>query len=171
MNRIVPTLAIAAISAVALAGASFAQGVTPMSPNTTQSQTSPDTKRPDGSTTQQRSDSPNMNRQGAAGTAAQAYGWKSVDARTLGGGHRSSKFVGSNVVNEANETIGTVDDLIVMSNDKAPYAVISVGGFLGMGSRYVVVPYNALQMRDDKVILRGATKDSLKGLDEYKYPS
>lgn len=58
-----------------------------------------------------------------------------------------------------------------MSNDRAPYAVISVGGFLGMGSKYVVVPYSALQMRGEQVMLRGATKESLKALDEYKYPS
>lgn len=47
--------------------------------------------------------------------------------------------------------------------------VLSVGGFLGVGSSYVVVPYSAIEIRDKKMVLRGATKESLKNLPEYKY--
>jgi hypothetical protein len=50
-----------------------------------------------------------------------------------------------------------------------PFAVLSVGGFLGMGTKFVVVPYNSLQVRDKKMVLPGATKESLKGLPEFKY--
>jgi len=35
------------------------------------------------------------------------------------------------VVNEANETVGAIDDLIVTPEGQTPYAVLSVGGFLG----------------------------------------
>ena len=45
--------------------------------------------------------------------------------------------VGSTVVNEANETVGTIDDLIVTPSEVVPYAVLSVGGFLGIGTKYV----------------------------------
>ena len=48
-----------------------------------------------------------------------------VDPQSVATGYRTSKVVGSTVLNEANETVGTIDDLIV--------AVLSVGGFLGMG--------------------------------------
>jgi VIT1/CCC1 family predicted Fe2+/Mn2+ transporter len=41
--------------------------------------------------------------------------------------------------NEAKETVGTIDDLIVTPTEKVPFAVLSVGGFLGMGTKYVVV--------------------------------
>jgi len=77
--------------------------------------------------------------------------------------------VGSTVLNEANETVGTIDDLIVTANEKVPFAVLSVGGLLGMGSKYVVVPFSSLQVEDKKMVLPGATKDSLKGLPEFKY--
>jgi ribosomal 30S subunit maturation factor RimM len=77
--------------------------------------------------------------------------------------------VGSTVVNEANETIGTIDDLIVTSSEKVPFAVLSVGGFLSMGSKYVVVPFSSIQVKDKKMVLAGATKDSLKALPEFKY--
>ncbi len=92
-----------------------------------------------------------------------------VDPTTLATGYRTSKVVGSTVVNEANETVGTIDDLIVTPNEKVPFAVLSVGGFLGMGTKYVVVPFSALQVRDKKMVLPGATKDSLKALPDFKY--
>jgi PRC-barrel domain len=92
-----------------------------------------------------------------------------VDPSSLTTGYRTSKVVGSTVVNEANETVGTIDDLIVTPSEKVPFAVLSVGGFLGMGTKYVVVPYSSLTVRDKKMILPGATKESLKALPEFKY--
>jgi PRC-barrel domain protein len=74
-----------------------------------------------------------------------------VDPQSLATGYRTSKVVGSSVVNEVNETVGTIDDLIVTPGDKVPFAVLSVGGFLGMGTKYVVVPFNSLQVRDNKM--------------------
>jgi hypothetical protein len=56
-----------------------------------------------------------------------------VDPQSVATGYRTSKVVGSTVVNEANETVGTIDDLIVTPSEKVPFAVLSVGGFLGMG--------------------------------------
>lgn len=92
-----------------------------------------------------------------------------VDVVSLETGYRTSKVVGSTVVNEADEVVGKIDDLIVTPNDKIPFAVLSVGGFLGMGTHFVVVPFNSLDVRGDRMLLRGATKESLKGLIEFKY--
>jgi hypothetical protein len=92
-----------------------------------------------------------------------------VDPQSLATGYRTSKVVGSAVVNEANETVGAIDDLIVTPNETVPFAVLSVGGFLGMGSKYVVVPFSALHVQDKKMVLPGATKDSLKSLPDFKY--
>jgi hypothetical protein len=91
------------------------------------------------------------------------------DPASLATGYRTSKVVGSTVVNEANESVGTIDDLIVTPNEKVPFAVLSVGGFLGMGTKYVVVPFSSLEVKDKQMVLRGATKDSLKTLPEFKY--
>lgn len=92
-----------------------------------------------------------------------------VDPASLATGYRTSKVVGSTVVNEVNETVGTIDDLIITANETVPFAVISVGGFLGMGTKYVVVPYSSFEVHERRMILRGATKDSLKNLPEFKY--
>jgi hypothetical protein len=94
-----------------------------------------------------------------------------VDSETLAKGYRTSKVVGSAVVNEANENVGTIDidDLIVTPGDRIPFAVLSVGGFLGVGMKYVVVPASILEVKDKKMLLRGASKDSLKGLPAFTY--
>ena len=105
---------------------------------------------------------------GAQGTP-QTVELVKVDVQKLAAGYRSSKVVGSNVVNDANETIGKIDDLLVSRDGRQPYAVLSVGGFLGMGNRLVVVPYDLLKFGDNKVILPGGTKEGLKMLPEFKY--
>jgi sporulation protein YlmC with PRC-barrel domain len=112
-----------------------------------------------------------MGTQGLAQGTPQTAGVMKVDPATVATGYRVSKVVGSTVVNEANETVGTIDDLIVTPSEQVPFAVLSVGGFLGMGTKYVVVPYNALKIQDKKMVLPGATKDSLKALPEFKYAS
>jgi hypothetical protein len=92
-----------------------------------------------------------------------------VDVHELSAGYRSSKVVGRSVVNDANETIGKIDDLLVSPDGKQPYAVLSIGGFLGMGAHLVVVPCDALKFAEKQVMLPGGTKEGLKMLPEFKY--
>lgn len=101
--------------------------------------------------------------------APQTLSMTKIDPTSLATGYRTSKVVGSAVVNEAKENIGTVDDLIVTKDGTVPYAVISVGGFLGVGTKYVVVPANLLVVQNDQMTLMGASKESLKALPEFTY--
>ena len=94
-----------------------------------------------------------------------------VDVQKLAAGYRASKVIGSSVVNEENEVIGKIDDLLVSLDGKEPYAVLSIGGFLGMGTHLVAVPYETLKSTDDKIMLPGGTKNSLRMLPEFKYAS
>src|ERR1700737_3280133 len=74
-----------------------------------------------------------------------------VDVQKVAAGYRASKVIGSSVLNEANETIGKIDDLLVTRDGKEPYAVLSVGGFLGMGTHMVVVrPANNTVIRSGR---------------------
>src|ERR1041385_2210862 len=58
-------------------------------------------------------------------------------SRRAEGGSRLSGIQGRNsVLNDANETIGKIDDLLVTRDGKEPYVVLSIGGFLGMGTTY-----------------------------------
>jgi hypothetical protein len=92
-----------------------------------------------------------------------------VDVQKVAAGYRASKVVGSSVANDANQTIGKIDDLLVTRDGKEPYVVLSVGGFLGMGIRMVVIRYDSLKFADNKIMLPGGTKDGLKMLPAFQY--
>lgn len=92
-----------------------------------------------------------------------------VDLKTVAAGYRASKVIGSSIVNDANETIGKIDDLLVTRDGKEPYAVLSIGGFLGMGTHLVVVRYDSLKFADKKIVLPGGSKDGLKMLPAFEY--
>ena len=94
-----------------------------------------------------------------------------VDVVKLSTGYRASKVIGSSVVNEAGDTVGKIDDIIVGPDGKAPFVVLSVGGFLGVGDKLVALPYEQMRTNGKKIALPGATKDSLKSLPEFKYAS
>ena len=94
-----------------------------------------------------------------------------VDVVKVATGYRASKVIGSSVVNESNDTVGKIDDIIIGQDGKSPFVVLSVGGFLGMGTKLVVLPYEQLRTTGGKVVLPGATKDALKDLPEFKYAS
>lgn len=94
-----------------------------------------------------------------------------VDVRPLAEAYRASRMIGTAVLNDKNEKIGTVDDLIVSPNDRVLFAVLSVGGFLGINRRLIAVPYSELKVDSEgrKIILPGATKNALSNLPEFHY--
>ena len=104
----------------------------------------------------------------AQGTA-QTVGLMSIDPATVATGYRSTKVVGSDVMDEAGAKIGTVDDLIITPADQVPFIILSVGGFLGLGEKHVVVLASAISVVDNKIVLAGATKDSLTALPAFTY--
>jgi len=58
---------------------------------------------------------------------------------------RSSKVVGLYVYNDANERLGSINDLLMDSSGKVAKAVIGVGGFLGIGESDVAVDFAQLK--------------------------
>jgi sporulation protein YlmC with PRC-barrel domain len=97
-----------------------------------------------------------------------------VDLSVVAKGYRMSKLIGSSVTNEKSEKIGTVDDVIADKDKKQlSFAVLQVGGFLGVGGHLVAVPYDSLVIDDtgQKITLPGASKDELKKLSQFNYPA
>jgi sporulation protein YlmC with PRC-barrel domain len=91
----------------------------------------------------------------------------------LQGGFRISKLIGSAVYNDQNEKVGSLDDLIMKDGNRIVMAVVSVGGFLGMGNKLVAVPYDQLHLEVDKdqmkVTMPGANKDALNAMPTFTY--
>ncbi len=85
---------------------------------------------------------------------------------------RASEFIGETVYNGKGEEVGAVDDLILHRSDKVLYAVISVGGFLGIGDKLVAVPFDQLKTGTkevDGLIVYDTTKEKLKAQPEFHY--
>lgn len=84
----------------------------------------------------------------------------------------SSKLVGKNLYNNKNETIGEVEDLVIDNGKTVTGVVVSVGGFLGMGERYVLVDPSSifLHKADGKLkAMVDTDRDALKNAPEFKY--
>jgi uncharacterized protein YrrD len=80
---------------------------------------------------------------------------------------RANAMIGSTVRNSAGDKIGTVDDLLMGNDSKVNYAVLSVGGFLGIGDKLVAVPITDLQMASDHMVMPAATKDSVSKMPKF----
>jgi sporulation protein YlmC with PRC-barrel domain len=87
-----------------------------------------------------------------------AHGWSA-----------KKKILGKSVYNEQNQKIGSVDDLIITPDRSVSYAIIGVGGFLGIGKHDVAIPANQLKEENGKLVLPGATKDALKAMPKFEY--
>ena len=86
----------------------------------------------------------------------------------------SSNVVGLDIYNSQNNDIGKIQDIAFDASKKVTGYILSVGGFLGMGTHYVAVNPDALMVSYDsqKKVWKAtmnATKDQLKSAPEFKY--
>ncbi|ATB28477.1 PRC-barrel domain-containing protein [Melittangium boletus] len=84
-------------------------------------------------------------------------------------GYRASKILGDTVYNDKNERIGRLEDLIIKPDGTVSYAILEVGGFLGMGTHRVAIPVGQFTGVKPRITLPGATKDTLKKMPEFTY--
>lgn len=87
----------------------------------------------------------------------------------LDSGVRVSKIVGATVFTSDNKDLGKIDDLVMTKDNQITLAVVSVGGFLGVGSKLVAFPYKALTQDGDHLTLPGVTADSLNAMPSFEY--
>ena len=74
-----------------------------------------------------------------------------ISESSLHGDWRASKVAGLNVYNDKNESIGTVNDLLMDKSGNIKAVVLGVGGFLGMGEHLVAVPFDKIKFVDQPV--------------------
>jgi len=79
------------------------------------------------------------------------------------GDWRTSKVVGLSVYNDENQSIGSINDLLTDKNGNIKAAVISVGGFLGVGAHLVAVPYDKMKFVNEPVPSGTASAGSSTG--------
>jgi sporulation protein YlmC with PRC-barrel domain len=112
----------------------------------------------------------------AVNVAAQVAGSTTIgvpatELTTLTKGWSAKKqILDKTIYNDQNERVGEVNDIIVAPDKSISYAILSVGGFLGLGERYVAIPFNQFKVSDNKFVLPGATKDVLRTIPTFDYP-
>jgi sporulation protein YlmC with PRC-barrel domain len=77
-----------------------------------------------------------------------------------------------NVYDSSNNKIGEIVDVLVNKNGAVTAVMISVGGFLGMDTKDIAAPFQAIHvtMKDNKWwLVMNATKEALKTAPGYKY--
>ena len=70
---------------------------------------------------------------------------------------RTSKLDGVDVYNSNNEKVGDINDMLLDSSGKVSAVVIGVGGFLGMGERYVAIPFEEIRFSNEPLRSARAT--------------
>ena len=78
-------------------------------------------------------------------------------------------ILGQPVYNEKDERVGSVDDIIVTPDKAVSYAIVNAGGFLGLTKHNVAIPVYQFKLVDKKLVLPGATKETLKASPEFQY--
>jgi len=78
-------------------------------------------------------------------------------------------LMGKTIYNEADQKVGKVEDLIISPDKNVSYVIVGAGGFVGIGRHDVAIPVTQIQDKAGKLVMPGATKDTIKGMPEFTY--
>jgi sporulation protein YlmC with PRC-barrel domain len=87
----------------------------------------------------------------------------------------ASTLNGDNVVNKAGEDVGKIDEIMIdTSTGRVAYAVLSFGGFLGMGDKLFAIPWSRLSLDEGRKVfvldVDRATLEKAPGFDKHNWP-
>ena len=84
----------------------------------------------------------------------------STSSSSFQGSWRASKVVGLSVYNDNNESLGSINDLLLDKSGNIKAVVLGVGGFLGVGEHLVAVPFDKIKFVDQPVAYTGTASTS-----------
>ena len=87
----------------------------------------------------------------------------------------ASTLNGDSVVNKAGEDVGKIDEIMIDTpTGRIAYAVLSFGGFLGMGDKLFAIPWSLLSLDESrKVFVLNVDRSTLEkapGFDKNNWP-
>ncbi len=89
---------------------------------------------------------------------------------------KASSIIGTSVVNAKGDSLGDIKEVVIdPRSGKVAYAVVSFGGFLGMGEKLFAIPFSAFKYdlpKNDYVL--DVSKERLKaapGFDANHWPA
>ncbi|EJT03359.1 PRC-barrel domain-containing protein [Rhizobium sp. CCGE 510] len=173
-RKLLTTVAAGALFATAFAPAAFSQAApqpadpaastqaAPADPAAPKPPITPDVTKPSGDAAQAPAAAP------TADTAQAGYITEQSPDQVS-----ANTYIGQSVYNGNNESIGSVNDLILKKDGGFVAAIVGVGGFLGIGEKNVAVPMEKITVaqntQDGSVKLTtDETAESLKAAPEFK---
>lgn len=85
-------------------------------------------------------------------------------------GYSMERAIGAPVRTGQGEEVGEISDVVLTVDGKADRAILSVGGYLGVGDKLVVIPYDSLTFAADHAVLTDITQQELKAKAAFAYP-
>lgn len=87
----------------------------------------------------------------------------------------TSTLTGDDVVNAEGEDLGTIEDFMIdLQNGRVDYAVLSFGGFLGLGDKLFAIPFELLDVDfENKRVTLDIDREALEdapGFDKDDWP-
>ena len=80
-------------------------------------------------------------------------------------------LLGKPIYNDAGQKVGKVEDLIISPDKEVSYVIVGAGGFVGIGRHDVAIPVTQIQDKAGKLVMAGATKDTIKDMPGFTYAS
>ena len=93
----------------------------------------------------------------------------SVTTQLATGWSVKKTLLGKTIYNDAGQKVGKVEDLIISPGANVSYVIVGAGGFVGIGRHDVAIPVTQIQDKAGKLVMAGATKDTIKGMPEFTY--
>ncbi|WP_298256195.1 PRC-barrel domain-containing protein [Bradyrhizobium sp.] len=94
-----------------------------------------------------------------------------ISKSSLKGDWRASKVVGLKVYNDNNESLGSINDLLMDKGGSIKAVVLGVGGFLGVGQHLVAVPLDKVKFVNEPVTFTGTASTSKPGAGGARPPA
>lgn len=91
-----------------------------------------------------------------------------LDVQKVNHGERASRMIGEKVYNDAHQTVGKIDD-VILGPDGSSVVVLSVGRFVGSDGKLVAFPAKALTTYQGDLLLSGASENGLRALPAFTY--
>jgi hypothetical protein len=110
---------------------------------------------------------PAVNRSQPNGAKTAPKGIERIDSKEQLGYWQGSQIIGAKVEDPSGKNIGKIEDVMVDASGRMPFAVLSFGGFMGVGEKWYAVPWNAMHVERDrdsqdvKRIVMDVSKDTL----------
>lgn len=102
----------------------------------------------------------------AATSPAPAASTSAASPTEFKGNWRASKIAGLSVYNDKNESVGSINDLLMDKGGTIKAVVIGVGGFLGVGEHLVAVPLDKVKFVSEPIAYTGASNGTGGGMSK-----